>query len=405
MSSLNNTQVKRAPKELLRALNLDYVGNGLREGLTLSVMLEREDPSAEHKDGTDAFQRVMREAGIRTRGHAEFGLGVGTFAEFDKSDATRILGVEWLTRCWKSAATGRPVTTRGMFSSWDGSEKGVLNQVVQSSMAKWNNQLAPQIPISELVALNTGIDKGTYEAFYLTEDATQTRMVRVTEAAEIPGMKLIGGDRSVRLYKYGRKLTMTYEQMRRVPLDVIGLAIARMAVQAEVDKLATILDVIINGDGNSGTAATSYNLTTLDATAVAGTLTSKGWLNFKKKFKGAYALTTALMPDVVATALELLTIGTANVPLVFMDADKVGSLIPINRTGDGIRYGWTDDAPTLKIVGADSRQGVQRLFEIGATIQEMQRFVTNQTEALTMTESEGYAVIDPGAHKILDVNA
>lgn len=394
---------KTRAADLLRKINLSYVADGLRQGRTLSVMLEAEDPSGEYKDGTDAFQRVMREAGILAAGFPEFGVRASEFGDFDKNEATRLLGVEFLTRCWKSGATGKPVSTRGMFSSWDGAEKGVLNQVVQSPTPRWNNQLQPQIPIAELVALQTGIDKGTYEAFYLTEDATQTRMVRVTEGSEIPGMKLLGGDRSIRLYKYGRKLVMTYEQMRRVPLDLLSLAIQRMAVQAEVDKLDALVDVAINGDSNSGTNGTSYAQTTLHSGSSSGTLTSKAWLNFKKKFAGAYALTTVLMTDTVATDLELLTIGTANVPVAFLDAQKVGALIPINRTGDGIRYGWTSAAPASKIVGFDTRQGLQRLFEVGATIQEMQRFVTNQTEALVMTESEGFAVIDPNAHKILDI--
>ena len=43
--------------------------------------------------------------------------------------------------------------------------------------------------------------------------------------------------------------------------------------------------------------------------------------------------------------------------------------------------------------------------EIGSNLNEIERFTTNQTQVLTMTEVEGYAIIDSGACKTLDVKA
>ena len=67
--------------------------------------------------------------------------------------------------------------------------------------------------------------------------------------------------------------------------------------------------------------------------------------------------------------------------------------------------GWTSDAPTLKIVGFDKRFAVERVFEIGADIVEVERIARNQTESLFMTEIEGYAKFDPGACLTLNINA
>jgi len=67
--------------------------------------------------------------------------------------------------------------------------------------------------------------------------------------------------------------------------------------------------------------------------------------------------------------------------------------------------GWTSDAPALKIVGIDTRMAIEHVFEIGADITEVERFTNNQTETLTMTELDGFAVLDKYATKILDVNA
>jgi hypothetical protein len=75
------------------------------------------------------------------------------------------------------------------------------------------------------------------------------------------------------------------------------------------------------------------------------------------------------------------------------------------RSQMALRLGWTADAPTLKLVGTDRRLAVERVFEIGASIQEIDRYITNQTQVLTMTETEGYDILDGVATKILDINA
>jgi hypothetical protein len=59
----------------------------------------------------------------------------------------------------------------------------------------------------------------------------------------------------------------------------------------------------------------------------------------------------------------------------------------------------------LKIVGFDRRFAIERVSETGATIQEVERVITNQTQVVTMTEVEGYGKIDQNSTRILDVNA
>ena len=43
--------------------------------------------------------------------------------------------------------------------------------------------------------------------------------------------------------------------------------------------------------------------------------------------------------------------------------------------------------------------------EIGATISELEKYVSNQTWLLTMTETNGFATIDPLSVRILNINA
>ena len=205
--------------------------------------------------------------------------------------------------------------------------------------------------------------------------------MRVAEGAELPRAKLVGSEHTIRLYKYGRILEITYEAMRRMRIDMAALHVQRIAIQSQIDKLATIIDVLVNGDGNAGTAATSYNLTTLDSAAVAGTLTLKGYLAWKLKFINPYTLTTALAQDAMALQLMLLNTGSANIPLVTIQQPSgFGQFTPINpELGDNVRLGITADAPASKILGFDDRFAVERVTEIGANIQEVLRWSERQT--------------------------
>ena len=112
------------------------------------------------------------------------------------------------------------------------------------------------------------------------------------------------------------------------------------------------------------------------------------------------------MQEAVALQLALLNTGSANIPLISANLGNLGtSLTPINQFADAVRYGWTSDAPALKIVGFDPRFAIERVTEIGADISEIERFTTKQTQTLTMSEVEGYALMDVNAVEILDVNA
>lgn len=376
-----------------------------RKGQTLSAYLQQKYDSGE-RDGLDVFGRLMRAADIRTRAIPEAGIWPSQFREFDRDEATRALAAEWMLREYRRVSMRpRGANVRELLLTSDGVPGSWETPYADAQAARWTSMLEPPIPLPEMVAVTTPIVGDAYRAYYLTDSATETRMYRVEPGAEVPRMKLTGGDNTVRLYKYGRAIEATYEQLRNQRLDKISLFIQRMAIRAEMDKVATALDVIENGDGNSN-AATVHDLTTLDSAASPGTLTLKGWIAFKLKFTDGYILTTGLMQEAVALQLALLNTGSANVPLSNANLGNIGlGITPINRTSDGVRYGWTSDAPALKIVGFDSRVALERVTQVGATISEVERFTTRQTQTLTMTEIEGYAILDEGAALVLDVNA
>jgi hypothetical protein len=97
--------------------------------------------------------------------------------------------------------------------------------------------------------------------------------------------------------------------------------------------------------------------------------------------------------------------GTANIPLAGYSLGGISTQIRIiNRTADGVRLGYTNNAPSNKILGMDASMAIEHVIEIGSTIAEAERTITNQTQTMVMTEVEGFACLDPGASKVLDLS-
>lgn len=379
---------------------------GIEETPTMSRVLEINSPS-EKDDRRDAFTRLMQEANIRTKSDPVAGYWASKSIEFTRNAGTRALFMEFYAREWRKVSHADRTQRRAIFLNSDNTAGSWERPYADAMMPRWDQQIAPAIPLAELVAMTTPIDGQDYRALYLTYDAEELRRYRVNESADIPIATLTDADNTIKLHKYGRGLQASYEQLRRTRADKMARFIQYSAIQAEIDKVAAALNVLVNGDGNSGTAPTTHNLTTLDTDASAGTLTLKGWLAYKMKFAQPYVVTTALMQEATALQLILLNIGSANVPLAQLP--RIGGigqeLTPINQTSGGVRYGWTSDAPSLKIVGFDNRFALERVTEIGAEISEMERYITNQTQIMTMTEVEGYMTLDPSATLLLDVNS
>lgn len=399
-----------SPQDIAQRLSVDMYRDAYEAGMGLSAWMERLNPSTDEdlRRGYDAFSRVLEASDIYTRSMPEAGVWADVWDDvFADSAQERLLGLEWITRRWREAKFRRPAQAAGagqrdLYLAGDYPPGTYMRPYIDAAEPRWT-QLQPAIPLESLIAITTPINGIDYRAVYLQNvDPDLKRMVRVGESTPPPKMKLVTASHNIVLSKYGRTLEASYEVLRRQRLDRIAMEIALMAIQAEVDKVATIIDIVLNGDGNPNTSATNYNLTALDPTASATTptppynLTLRGWLNFKAKFQNPYMLTTALVQQDTAVSLQLLNTGSANIPLVYIQgASGFGGFQAINPSlRDNVALGWTTDAPPLKVVGFDSRRLVERVTEIGSDIQEVERHASTQTQDIVFTEVEGYDIMD-----------
>lgn len=376
---------------------------------SLSGMLEELSPTDadDQRSGMDAFTRLMAEADVVSRSIPEQGIYADSVNGF-LDRAGRALFVEWGWRQYRRAQAGMARPATRAIASTDFLAGSPMRPYADDTTIIMDD-FQPAIPVAEVLAANRGVDTNAFRKMVMTEPtAAAKRLVRVGELAEIPKTTLTVGSELINMYKFARGLEISDEATRRESLDRVATMIQLMAVQNDIDKLAAIIDVMVNGDAGGSTAATNYNLTTLDSTTTANNLTPVAWYSFRNKWANPYALTHVLAQEGPATKLETLTTGSANLPLSMMPAGLglAPQLSQINQNlGQTIRFGITADAPANKLLGFDRRAAVERLFEIGADTQETERYVSRQSEAVYFSEVEGYLIRSKNAVKTLTLNA
>lgn len=403
--------------DLLRSLKgnggFQWYKDAKEDGRSLSNYLEDviEVDSKDRDAGVDAYTLLVAEAGVITRSVPEEGLYASTVQEFVEGLGRTML-IEWGWRTYRRAQGDVRKATQELkraFESGDFAPGTAMNPYIDDTTINADD-FQPAIPVNEVLAASRGIAGNAFRGLYLTEPtAAQKRFVRIGERAEIPKVQIQVGEHTIDMYKYGRGIEMTYEVLRRETMDRLGTFVQLIAVQNEIDKLATIIDVMINGDGNANTAATNYNLSTLDTSLTGGDPpTPRAWYSFRSKWKNPYSMTHVLVREAASIDLQLMNTGSANLPMSLLPGGLglAPQLRPINRNlQQTVGLGETDDAPASKWLGFDRRAAVERFFEIGGDIEETERYASNQTETVYFTEVEGYMVRNRNGVKTADLAA
>ena len=258
-----------------------------------------------------------------------------------------------------------------------------------------------------LIGLTTPIDTDSYKTFYVDDQPTQQHKVRVGEAAELPTSKIVGRTQNIQLWKYGRAIDYSYEFVKMMKIDMLSLFIRRIAMQTAKDKVYDILDVIENGDGNDN-AATTYNLTTLDTGASAGTLTAKGFLKFIMQFEVFPVDTLIADKDTFVDLVLTDTTGMSVANLIWVLAQ--GAVTGFNISSPqmpnkSLKLFWHDDVTAKDLIGINSQYAIEQVSMSGSDISESQRFIKRQVETLTVSEVNGYAKLFNEATGIMKINA
>lgn len=404
--------VAMGPTEIAKDFGPNYFREANNRGLNVSQYLERLDPTRRYRGeerNLDAFERLTEVLGFVPTPIVGEGIRASTYEEVTKDEVGRAWYAEFCSRVWRQAASWDPVReqTRSIFHSGDYTLNSA-QKVYDDDLSLRSPRLEVEIPLDTVISGTRNIDGDAYRSVYITDSLTNDayRLKRVGEGADIPATSLVTGEHYLRIHKFGRGIRYTYEQMRRQRLDRIGFLLSRMALMAEADKVALALDTMVLGDGNANTAATVYAQTALHPGSPAGQLTLQAWEAFKARFS-PYIPRIVIGQEAAVSQLKSLPLSTGNsIPLVMAaGGNAYGNLVPINPLAWTLRYGQVATSPALKLVTFDPAWAVEMVAEIGATISELEKYVSNQTWLLTMTETNGFATIDPLSVRVLNINA
>jgi hypothetical protein len=352
-----------ADKITLATLNTDLYRQAHTQDMTLSMFLESLNPAPEGSN-LDAFERLMKEAGILTRNIPAKNIFSSKVEAFYRTDANKILFPEYIARTLVQAMVDYPV-------------------------------------FKYLVAARTMIDSNVYKAGYLDLDDAKnkkaTEMRRVTEAAELPVAKLKLGEHAINIYKYGRAIEASYEALRRMSLEVFNIHLQEIGVQAADNKIAEILTIVKEGDGNEN-AATSYKAKDLDSTFTTS-LTRTAWIKYLLKFYPRACNTVVSDEDGLIQVLEVLY-PKADVAAKMDELLAGGLQVSVNLPQNlitSVTLLYSPHVATINgkhaLYGLNRESAIEEIVEVGSTINEVDKFIKNQTELMTVSENSGFRKI------------
>jgi hypothetical protein len=314
-------------------------------GVTLSELLESEDfdPSPQSCP-LDAFERQLALAGIRMSGRTP------TTVEQFYQKAPSLLP-EFMLREIKRGQSMRP-------------------------------------ELSRLIANSTTAATNRYTPFFIdTSDTAKFSLRPIGEGAEIPQLVVTEQTHAVVVKDFGLALKASYKALRYRTTSQFRVLLWYIGFKMQTDKIAMIVDVLINGDGNSNPASVIN-------TQSSGSLTYADLINLWATFS-PYEMNTLVCH--INSLKTILTLNEFKDPLAGYRFQQTGDLFsPL-----GASLVRCDDVPTDYVIGLDNRFAVEEVITQPLTV-EYDKIIEQRLEEAVISESVTYAKVLKGASAILD---
>lgn len=337
------------PVDLTRAaaveVGRDHYTEAESRGLTLSELLECEeyDPTPTGCP-LDAFERQLALAGVRLGGKSP------TTVEQFYQQAPALLP-EFMLREVKKGQAMRP-------------------------------------ELGRLIANSTNVASNTYTPFFIdTSDDTKFSLRPIGDGAGVPQLLITEQNHAVKVADYGLALKTSYKALRYRSSSQFRVILWYIGFRIQSDKIALVVDTIINGDGNSN-GATVVN------TAVSATLDYDDLISLWAQFSPFEMNTIVCHIDQMKA---ILTLAEFKDPMAGYRFQNTGDLFsPL-----GARLIRCDDVPSDYVLGLDSRFAVEEVITQPLTI-EYDKIIEQRFEEAVISESVTYAKVIKEASVVMD---
>lgn len=339
------------PVDLSRASEIEVTRDTYLEaqamGLTLSELLETEeyDPS-ESGCPLDAFERQLAVNGIRVSGR--------------QSSIVDLF--------YKNAPTLLP--------------EFILREV------RRGQKMRPEL--DRLLAGSTAVQSNRYTPFFIdTADTTPLSLRPVGEGAEVPSLTVTEQKHSINVRDYGLSLKTSYKALRHRSTAQFKVLLWYIGFRLQTDKIALVVDTIVNGDGNDNAAGVI-------------TSASSGSLSYADLIKLWAEFSPFEMNHIIChidTLKTILTMTEFKDPLAGYRFGRTGELF----TPLGASMVRCDEVAADYVIGLDARFGIEEVISQPLMV-EFDRIIEQKFEEAVISESVSYAKVVREASAILDYN-
>jgi len=243
--------------------------------------------------------------------------------------------------------------------------------------------------LSGLVGSSSRVAGNRYTPFDIEAQAGDARwsLRPIGDGANVPAVVVTERVNSIDVRDYGLALKASYKALRHRTTPQFKVLLWYIGYRMQVDKLGLLVDVLINGDGNSN-AATVMN------TATSGTLAYADLVTFWGELHPFEMNTMICSKDKIKT---ILTMTEFKDPLAGFKFQGTGELVsPL-----GASLVRSDEVATDRIIGMDKRFAAEEVITQPLTV-EYDKIIEQKFEEAVISESVAYAKVIPDAVKVLD---
>jgi hypothetical protein len=314
-------------------------------GMSFTRALEAADPSENYRgtalEGLDAYERQLKRFGIRVSG-----AGSDRIEKFFTSSQTAALFPEYISRAVRQG----------------------LERADQ---------------LSDLVAATTLVEGLDYRS--VSSDTTGDDPTDETESLPVTLVQTKGV--LVNMRKHGRVLSASYEALRYHRLDLFTVALRQIGADIAKAALADAVDVLINGDGNTGTAA---GVVSMGGSSLAYDDLIALWNSFDP------FMMTTLLADAGGVS-EILAMAEMRDGCAGLDFHGSGRLV----TPLGAELIKSAAVPAGKLVALDKNCALE-LVKAGDIVTDYDKLIDRQLGRAAISSTVGFAKIFPGAAVVME---
>lgn len=243
--------------------------------------------------------------------------------------------------------------------------------------------------LNMLTASTANVASNRYAPFAVDTSAEDTTLSLrpLADGANVPAVVVNEQLHTINVPDYGLVLKASYKALRHRTTDQFKVLLWYIGYRLQTDKMALLIDVIRNGDGNDNAAETVN-------TDSSGTLDYDDLVKFWAELH-PFEMNTLVCSK--AAVREILNLTEFKDPMIGFKFQSAGELIsPL-----GARLVRCDEVPDDLVIGMDRRFAIEEVITQTLAI-EYDKVIEQRIEEAVISESVAYAKVIQDAAKVLD---